>query len=299
MKKRFFCWGLSLVLFFALALPLGQAEAYESASQTLNRANVTYRLVNPGGDRITIPTTNGNSTLRLYIASSGDTLQDVADRYGTTVEELKKANDLDSATLRRGQVLIIPVGTSTPGTGESEPDPEPEPEPEPDPEPEPEPEPEPDPEPEPEPGPDPKPDPRPDPEPSPPQKSQLTAEEQLMFDLVNEERADKGIGPLEIDMELVELARKKSQDMVDLGYFSHQSPTYGSPFDMLREAGVNYVRAGENIAGAPQTERAHVNLMNSPGHRANILNSSYTHIGIGIIDGSRYGKIYTQLFIQR
>ncbi len=296
MKKSFFCWALSLALLFTLVLPAGQAQAHEFTRSFSTRTNVTYRIINSSGNRITIPSTGGRLTLRLYIVSSGDTLQDIADRYNTTVAEIQKANSLDSTTLRRGQVLVIPEGTGTP-----DPAPRPEPEPEPDPESEPVPAPDPEPEsdPEPKPSPEPRPDPTPDPEPEPPQSSQLTQDEQLMLDLVNEERTRRGLQPLRIDMEVVRLARMKSQDMVDLGYFSHQSPTYGCPFDMLRAAGISYTRAGENIAGASQTERAHANLMNSPGHRANILNSSYTHVGIGIVDGSRYGKIYTQLFIRK
>lgn len=125
----------------------------------------------------------------------------------------------------------------------------------------------------------------------------LTPDEAKMLELVNQERAKAGLPALKVDMKLTELARKKSQDMVDNNYFSHTSPTYGSPFDMMKAAGVSYRYAGENLAGAAQVESAHRNLMNSPGHRANILNSNFDHIGIGIIEGSPYGKIYTQMFI--
>ncbi len=124
----------------------------------------------------------------------------------------------------------------------------------------------------------------------------LTAEERQMINLVNRERVERGLAPLKVDMELVRTARLKSRDMVDNNYFAHQSPTYGSPFDMMRAAGIRYRYAGENLAGAPRVDWAHRNLMNSPGHRANILNPNYTHIGIGIVDGSRYGKIFTQHF---
>lgn len=127
--------------------------------------------------------------------------------------------------------------------------------------------------------------------------AKLTPDEAKMVALVNEERAKAGLPALKVDMKLTELARKKSQDMVDKNYFSHTSPTYGSPFDMMKAAGVTYKYAGENLAGASKVETAHVNLMNSPGHRANILNTNYDHIGIGIIEGSPYGKIYTQMFI--
>lgn len=125
----------------------------------------------------------------------------------------------------------------------------------------------------------------------------LTAEEIQMFNLVNQERVKMGLKELKIHEDLVKLARLKSKDMIDLRYFAHQSPTYGSPFDMMRRAGVAFSYAGENLAGAPTVDRAHTALMNSPGHRANILNPNFTHVGIGIIDGGPYGKMFTQLFI--
>lgn len=125
----------------------------------------------------------------------------------------------------------------------------------------------------------------------------LTADEQQMINLVNQERKAQGLKPLTVDMQLVKLARMKSQDMIDKNYFSHTSPTYGSPFEMMKNNGVSYRTAGENLAGASSVTTAHKNLMNSDGHRKNILNSNYTHIGIGIVNGGPYGKMYTQLFI--
>jgi uncharacterized YkwD family protein len=135
--------------------------------------------------------------------------------------------------------------------------------------------------------------PAPQPSPSP----LLTAEEAQMFNLVNQERVKMGLNELKIHEGLVKLARLKSKDMIDLGYFAHQSPTYGSPFDMMRRAGISFSYAGENLAGAPTVSRAHTALMNSPGHRANILNPNFTHLGIGIVDGGPYGKMFTQHFI--
>jgi len=126
---------------------------------------------------------------------------------------------------------------------------------------------------------------------------QLTEDEQRMLQLVNEERVRQGLSPLQVDMELTRLARLKSQDMVDNQYFSHDSPTYGSPFEMMEQYGIEYRAAGENLAGNRSVEAAHEALMNSEGHRANILNASFTHIGIGIVEGSPYGKIFTQMFI--
>ncbi len=117
-----------------------------------------------------------------------------------------------------------------------------------------------------------------------------------MYDLVNQERARAGLNPLEADMSLVKLARMKAKDMIDNGYFSHTSPTYGSPFDMMKAYGVKYRYAGENLAGAPTVETAHTSLMNSPGHRANILNANFTMAGIGVVSGGPYGKMFVQMF---
>lgn len=127
----------------------------------------------------------------------------------------------------------------------------------------------------------------------------LTAAEQQMVDLVNSERTKNGLKPLQVDMELTKLARMKSQDMINLGYFDHTSPTYGSPFDMMKTYGVTYRTAGENIAGNQSVQAAHTALMNSAGHRANILNSNFTHIGIGIVKGGQYGMMFTQMFVGR
>lgn len=124
---------------------------------------------------------------------------------------------------------------------------------------------------------------------------QLSASEQKMVDLVNQERAKAGVAALKIDPELSRVARIKSQDMKDNNYFSHTSPTYGSPFDMMKSFGIKYRAAGENIAKHGSVDSAHVGLMNSEGHRKNILNPNFTHIGIGIVD-NRY---YTQMFISK
>ncbi len=139
----------------------------------------------------------------------------------------------------------------------------------------------------------------PEPTDKPADPSYLSQDEQNMVNLVNSERLKAGLSPLKTDANLVKLARMKSSDMINKNYFDHYSPTYGSPFDMMKTYGVSYKYAGENIAGAPSVERAHTALMNSPGHRRNILNSNYTHIGIGVVDGGPYGKMFTQLFISK
>ncbi len=119
-----------------------------------------------------------------------------------------------------------------------------------------------------------------------------------MLELVNQERAAAGVPPLSLQPQLAEVARIKSADMVAQNYFSHQSPTYGSPFDMMRYFGISYRLAGENIALAPNVDMAHSALMNSSGHRKNILNPDYTYIGIGMAEGSR-GQYFTQMFIRQ
>ncbi|AIC95103.1 MULTISPECIES: CAP domain-containing protein [Shouchella] len=126
--------------------------------------------------------------------------------------------------------------------------------------------------------------------------SDVSEEEQQMVDLVNSARAESGLAPLEIDQELTEVARVKAQDMIDNNYFAHESPTYGSPFQMMDHFGITYQTAGENLAGNQTVEQAHTALMNSQGHRENILSSNYSEVGIGIVDGGPYGKMFVQLF---
>ncbi len=113
--------------------------------------------------------------------------------------------------------------------------------------------------------------------------------------LVNKERAQRGLRELTYDWQLSRVARYKSQDMSDNNYFSHTSPTYGSPFEMMKSFGISYRSAGENIAKGQASPEAVVNAwMNSQGHRANILNSSFTKIGVGYVSKGRY---WTQMFI--
>lgn len=125
----------------------------------------------------------------------------------------------------------------------------------------------------------------------------VTAYEQEVIRLVNAIRAENGLKTLTYDWELARVARFKSQDMKDQGYFSHTSPTYGTPFQMIKNFGISYRSAGENIAKGYATPQAVVNgWMNSSGHRANILNSGYTHIGVGYVAGGNY---WTQMFISK
>lgn len=119
--------------------------------------------------------------------------------------------------------------------------------------------------------------------------------ESAVVRLVNEIRAKNGLKTLTQDWELSRVARYKSQDMKDNNYFSHTSPVYGTPFEMMKNFGIKYRSAGENIAKGQTTPEKVVNAwMNSSGHRANILNSSYTKIGVGYVKNGNY---WTQMFI--
>lgn len=129
--------------------------------------------------------------------------------------------------------------------------------------------------------------------------SNLTADELEVFNLINKQRTNNGLQALKIDSETQRVARIKAQDMVNNNYFSHNSPTYGSPFDMLKSFKVSYRSAGENIAGNSSNSSAVNAWMNSPGHKANILNNSYNYTGIGVVKSPTYGKIYVQMFIGR
>lgn len=120
--------------------------------------------------------------------------------------------------------------------------------------------------------------------------------EAKMLELVNRERSAAGLKPLAADPELTEVARRHSIDMFTRGYFSHITPEGRSPFDRMGAAKVRFLAAGENLALAPTLPIAHTGLMNSPGHRANILRSSYGRVGIGILDGGRRGLMVTQNF---
>ena len=127
--------------------------------------------------------------------------------------------------------------------------------------------------------------------------STATSYEQEVIRLVNEIRVKNGLKALTYDWELSRVARYKSRDMKDNNYFSHTSPVYGSPFQMIKNFGISFRSAGENIAKGYSTPQAVVNgWMNSSGHRANILNANYTHIGVGYVSGGNY---WTQMFISK
>ncbi|WP_332650146.1 CAP domain-containing protein [Lysinibacillus sp. 54212] len=129
------------------------------------------------------------------------------------------------------------------------------------------------------------------------QASTVSAFELKVVELTNQERQKAGLAPLSADTPLMNAAREKSQNMKDYNYFSHTSPNLGSPFDRLNALGISYRSAGENIAKGQSTPEEVVKAwMNSQGHRANILNDQYTHIGVGYV---KDGHIWTQQFIQK
>ena len=119
-----------------------------------------------------------------------------------------------------------------------------------------------------------------------------------VLDLVNVERTKRGLKALTLDTKLSNVATMKSQDMIDKNYFDHNSPTYGSPFDMMRKFGISYRSAGENIAEGQRSPEEVMNAwMNSEGHRKNILNPNFTTLGVGVAKTSSGRLYWTQMFI--
>lgn len=117
-----------------------------------------------------------------------------------------------------------------------------------------------------------------------------------MLEMVNKERAKHNLPLLKADPEMTKVARTHSRDMFSRGYFAHLNPDGKNPFDRMRESNITFMAAGENLALAQTVEIAHTNLMNSPGHRANILNPAFGRLGIGILDGGFYGLMISQEF---
>ena len=121
--------------------------------------------------------------------------------------------------------------------------------------------------------------------------------EQEMLGLLNQERTSRGLPALALDPRVLPVARQHSLEMFRLKYFGHQSPVLGSPFDRLMGAQISYTRAGENLAYAHSVAIAHRGLMESQGHRENILRPEFTRVAIGVVSGGSYGRMFTQLFI--
>lgn len=127
----------------------------------------------------------------------------------------------------------------------------------------------------------------------------IGSDELTILNLTNQSRAASGAGAVEYDKELARVAYYKAKDMVEKNYFSHESPTYGSPFEMIRKFGISFKAAGENIAGNKTADGAFYAWMGSEGHKANILNGNYNKIGVGVYTSPVYGKIFVQLFIKK
>lgn len=123
--------------------------------------------------------------------------------------------------------------------------------------------------------------------------------EKELLTLINKQRASYGLPNLVFDTGLQKTAKAKAEDLVANNYFAHNSPTYGTPFEMMKSFGVTYKTAGENIAGNSSLEAAVNAWMNSEGHRANILNNAYNLTGIGIVNSETYGYVLVQMFVER
>ena len=143
-------------------------------------------------------------------------------------------------------------------------------------------------------------------QPTPQEKEDSTPQNQMqgmkkeVVNLVNQERSKRGLEPYQHHSKLAHVAQKKAEDMRDNNYFSHQSPTYGSPFEMLKQFNVQYSAAGENIArGQRSAEEVMDSWMNSPGHRKNILSEKYTHIGVGLAKNEQGVHYWVQMFIRK
>lgn len=119
---------------------------------------------------------------------------------------------------------------------------------------------------------------------------------QKMFALLNVERKSRGLKELAFDDKLAKPGEEHARDMFARGYFSHNTPEGLTPFDRMDAAGISYLIAGENLALAPSTDEAFTGLMNSPGHRANMLSTDYGRVGIGAIDGGIHGEMFAQEF---
>lgn len=132
-----------------------------------------------------------------------------------------------------------------------------------------------------------------------PEGAPLQSFEDEVVRLINKERTSRGLQALTVNWELARVARYKSQDMIDKNYFSHTSPTYGSPFTMMQSFGLRFSAAAENIAYGQRTAQEVVNAwMNSAGHRANILSASYTQTGVGAAKKSNGTLYWTQMFMK-
>lgn len=127
----------------------------------------------------------------------------------------------------------------------------------------------------------------------------MSESETKLLNLINEERKKNNLSELQIDEELQNIARLKAQDLVENNYFSHISPSFGTPFEMLKNNGINYKTASENIAGNSSLEGAVSSWMNSEDHKKNILSNEFNYTGLAVVDSLAYGNIVVEFFVGR
>lgn len=131
------------------------------------------------------------------------------------------------------------------------------------------------------------------------EEANVSAYAKQVVGIVNQERAKAGLSPLTLNTKVSKVAQAKAEDMKNNNYFSHTSPTYGSPFDMMKQFGVSYSSAGENIAKGQKTPQSVMNAwMNSSGHKANIMSNSFEQIGVGYTTDSKGNTYWVQMFIK-
>lgn len=225
---------------------------------TLNELiSVNHQIKNPNiiypGQEINIPMTQTD----MYTVQKGDTLWNISQNYGTSLNELKGANPQikNPNLIYPNQVINLPGTPSMPGT--------------------------------------------PNVPSTPGTTNEFTSLEDQVIQLVNVERSKIGVPSLAKNNQLTDVARTKSEDLITNNYFSHNSPVYGSPFNMLDTFGISYNAAAENIASGQRTSEEVMNTwMNSTGHRANILSSNYNQIGVGVARDQNGNMYWTQLFIR-
>lgn len=252
---------LSLVVGLLISSPAALANAQAEKTCNLKRVSVTVPSSQKGQQSINVGTINKNEIANI-INNICNGFKIDNNWINTIIERYKNSNNTTTDDSQPGKDSNTPAETPKAETPKTE-----------------------------------------TPAPKTPKESQtpsgLTTEQARMLELVNQERTKAGLKPLAWDAELARVAGIKAQDMVQNNYFSHTSPTYGSPFEMMKKFGISYRTAGENLAGYNSVEGAHNGLMNSDGHRANILNSSFTHIGIGVQKSPRYGYVFVQMFVGR
>ena len=127
----------------------------------------------------------------------------------------------------------------------------------------------------------------------------LSQDEQIFFNLINNKRMENNLPKFEIDQTLLNIARLKCQDLVSNNYLSHTSPTYGNIYQMLQNNNYNYSNASENIIRSINADTAINNLMNSEPHKNNILNQNFNYTGISVINNLEGKKIFVQIFVAK